>query len=130
MVVKRESQVLLVDAEAKRVRGDDQLELVGHEAVLGLLAVGSRHLPVVEPYGVVLLEALVQLLRFAHRRDVDNADTRRVVDDLVQRLILHGVVHCATSRSEGGAGKPVIVVCGFRCRAGSQCLTHLSVPSP
>src|SRR5438094_6221881 len=56
VIVNDEADVALVDAEAKCVRGNHRFEAIGHESVLHVLAVGGRHLPVVQTNGHVAAE--------------------------------------------------------------------------
>src|SRR5205814_8415471 len=60
VIVDDETDIALVDPESERICRDYGLELSGHESVLHVLAVGRRHLSVVEPYGHVAAQLLVQ----------------------------------------------------------------------
>ena len=97
VVVHDEAQVVLVDAEPERVGRDHRDDLVRHERVLHCLAIGRRHLAVIEPDRIAVLELLVQPLRFLDRRDVDDAAPRRVVEDALELHVLHLLVHRAAN---------------------------------
>src|SRR5207248_9860235 len=95
VIVNDEADVALVDAEAKCVRGNHRFEAIGHESVLHVLAVGGRHLPVVQTNGHVAAELLVEPLRFTYRRDVHDADAGTVAEQTGERRILLALIHRA-----------------------------------
>src|SRR5688572_2017388 len=95
VVMRHEADVRLVDAEAECVGRDDGAELVRHEAVLRLLAVGSRHLAVIQSDRELRREPLVQALGFAHRGAVDDTDAVRLLEEANELFVLHPLIHGA-----------------------------------
>src|SRR6185437_1881776 len=96
VVVNHETQILLVDAETKRVGRDYCLELAAHEVVLSITTLRCGHLAVIQSDPEVVLEFLrelfVQSCRFLDRRGVDDASAGGIVQQVLDYAILEIVV--------------------------------------
>ena len=83
-----EADVALVDSETERIRGNHRLETIGHESVLHVLAIGGRHLSVVQTDRHVAAALFIQPLGLTHRGDVDDSDSGTVAQKARESRIL------------------------------------------
>lgn len=78
-----EAQVGFVEAHAQRRRGDQRLDAIGEQVLLGLLAIGVLGLPGVRRHGVpALAQERGDLLGRGHGQRVDDSRARQVVQVL------------------------------------------------